>query len=96
MLGELPVVIVHMAIDLSDDCFHKLIIITLTKCLVQIHYISYHLRVEGNRMTHAVLQVQVGIMLAVLYGQAIVVKLSGGTVCHVVHFRSSKDVSLVH
>ena len=23
-LGELPVVIVHMAIDLSDDCFHKI------------------------------------------------------------------------
>jgi len=29
-------------------------------------------------MTHAVLQVQVGIMLAVLYGLAIVVELSGG------------------
>jgi hypothetical protein len=47
-------------------------------------------------MTHAVLQVQVGIMLAVLYGLAIVIELSGGTVCHVVHFGSSEEVSLVH
>ncbi len=74
-------VIVHMAIDLSDDCLYKFISIRLMKCLVQIHYISHHLCVEGNRMTHAVLQVQVGIMLAALYGLATVIELSGGTVC---------------
>jgi hypothetical protein len=38
----------------------------------------------------------VGIMLAVFYGLAIVVARSSGVVRHVMHFGSSKEVSLIH
>jgi hypothetical protein len=55
LLGELPVLVVDMAINLSDDSLDKVCSIWLTKYLIRVHNFPHHLSVEGDGVAHAIL-----------------------------------------
>jgi hypothetical protein len=51
--------------------------IWLTKCLIEVHNVPHHLSVECDGVAHAILQREVGIMLAGYHSLAIIITRSG-------------------
>ena len=62
MLDECLIVAVHVTIDFLDDCLLKFCSIILLDCLVIVHDIPYHFSMEGNGMTHALMEAHVLVM----------------------------------
>ena len=74
LANELPVAIIDVAVDFLDDCLLEFLSIVLPHCLMVVHDVANHLRMERDGMTHAILQ---GKMLVVMLGQEVFIVHKG-------------------
>ncbi len=69
-----------MSIDFLDYSLHEFLRIWLSERLLKIHDITHHLSVEGDRVSHALLEIKMSIVEEVFISF-----IHGGLACHVVH-----------
>ena len=90
LLDELPLIVLDMCFNFFHKSLYKLSCIRLLDHLMEAHDVTHHFCMEGNRVSHAFLKVQVIIMEQVCFSLAFGEALRS----HVVHLEISIEITL--